>query len=175
MRCSWAIPGPWAELTAQGGSACRRLGARWRGKRRCMPGGGWPKRMLNANASQGGALEWIEGAGVYFSSCDRLLPACWGGATKTLASGIPRDAVKGWIRWCGMTASPRPSMWDSGGLPGGADDPWSNGNFADVLSESVADGGREVVRDGAILFDHFVTRHRDGYLSSPPLLNLRVR
>lgn len=42
---------------------------------------------------------------------------------------------------------------------------WLNEIFGGVLSESIVDGKREIVQDGVIVFDYFVTSWRDSYYS----------
>lgn len=49
--------------------------------------------------------------------------------------------------------------------PKAVHDPWIHEIFGEVLSDSVVDGDRELVQDGVILFDHFVTSWRDSYYS----------
>lgn len=83
------------------------------------------------------------------TGCERQASRCGEGTDSMERNGGKRSA-----KYVGI--------WQD---PGGAHDPWLNAIFGDVLSESVADGNREVVRDGAILFDHFVTSNKDDYYS----------
>jgi hypothetical protein len=49
--------------------------------------------------------------------------------------------------------------------PAAVQNPWLQEIFGDLIRESIVDGKREVVGDGVILFDYYVTSWRDSYYS----------